>query len=142
MIVQSINTSTVLLRKYYFDKISPHLENDAKYQSICLAQNRAVNERLELLVDEGLERVLSTQIAHIERILSREQKKSDFKPNPNDPPSLHASKACLQVCEFLKNQLHVITSSLDGKNVETYLIEFGTRTLKYVFISFIHIKLS
>lgn len=97
MIIQSINTSTVLLRKYYFDKISPHLENDIKYQTLCLTQNRTVNERLELLVDEGLDRVLSTQIAHIERILYREQKKSDFKTNPNDPPSLHASK----VLDFL-----------------------------------------
>lgn len=94
-VVQSINPSIVLLRKFYYDKISPHLEAEKNYQTICMKKNNDLLHQCEELVVDGLEKLLVVQITHVGKILSKEQKKSDFRPSPAQNNSLHASKVCL-----------------------------------------------
>ena len=94
-VTQSINASIVLLRKYYFDKIRPHLEKDRNYQTLCQKKNSDLLQDLEVLIVEGLDKVLVAQISQVGKILSKGQKRSDFRPSSSQPPSLHASKVCL-----------------------------------------------
>ncbi|XP_023711721.1 exocyst complex component 5 isoform X2 [Cryptotermes secundus] len=63
--------------------------------------------------------------------LQTEQKKTDFKPE-TDLDTL-ASPACLAVVQYVGSMVERIRDSLDGKNVEALMMEFGTRFHRVIY---------
>lgn len=81
---------------------------------------------------EGLNKLLLVITGWIERVFLKTQRKRDFKPKQETFDLSQSSKACQEVCAFIRRQHAAIIASLDGLNAETYLIELGNRVLKYV----------
>jgi len=84
---------------------------------------------LEEKVAAGLNKVLTTVLSWIEKIFAKDQKKTDFRPKDEEFSSEYATKACQNVTSFVKTQREIIINSLDGKNVEVFIREFGMRLL-------------
>jgi len=57
-------------------------------------------------------------------------KKSDFKPDEEQPLSANCTPACSKATQFLEIQINAIKDCLNGKNLITILHELGIRTHK------------
>lgn len=130
--VQTINTNVVLLQKHYFVKIRPYIEGSRNEQTLCQSEKNKLLQMLEDSVEIGLDKALFVLSAEIDNTLSTRQRHRNFKPKPNEMDSIdfqHASDACLSVCAFIKSQLSLLTDALDGRNLQSFLVEFANRIL-------------
>lgn len=90
-------------------------------------------EMMESKLDSGIDRILTSMSGWIKNILSTEQKKSDFRPEEHGVGLVERTTACAKTCEFIYSQRKFIQESMDGKNLESVLTEFGTRIHRQVF---------
>lgn len=87
-----------------------------------------------MLFEEGLNKTLNLQTAWIKKLLARDQSRSDFRPAEDEISIGEITKACRSVCNFVENQQKIIKGSLDGKNRDVYLMEFGKRILDSILV--------
>jgi len=131
-IVQTINTNVVLLQKHYFVKIRPFIEGSRNEQTLCQSEKNKLLQLLEESIELGLDKALFVLLAEIENMLMTKQRRRNWKPKPNEADQIdfqHASDACLSVCAFIKTQYSLLSDALDGRNLQAFLIEMGTRIL-------------
>jgi uncharacterized protein (DUF849 family) len=109
----------------------PHLESSRNQYTIGMGEKNKMTQLFEDKIVEGLNKLLLVITGWIERVFLKTQRKRDFKPKPEAFDLSQSSKACQEVCAFLRRQHAAIIASLDGLNAETYLVELGNRVLKY-----------
>lgn len=129
-LIQSVNTNAVLIENHFSD-IKPHLESNREEYDACVKAKAKLLHLLEEKIAAGLDKVLTAQIAHIKRLLKRNQSSSDFYPSKGNM-SFQATQACVQVCKYVKDQHNLVSRCLDGGNVEIFLHEFGFRMLQLI----------
>ena len=76
-------------------------------------------------------RSLTGMVGTIKNFLSSCQKKTDFKPDDMALPGL--TEACQKVVAYIMECRRVLDQSLDGKNLEVVLLEFGIRIQKVIY---------
>jgi hypothetical protein len=131
-IVQTINTNVVLLQKHYFVKIRPFIEGSRNEQTLCQSEKNKLLQLLEDSIEIGLDKALFVLLGEIDNMLMAKQRRRNWKPKPNEVDQIdfqHASDACLSVCAFIKSQHSLLSDALDGRNLQAFLIELGTRVL-------------
>ncbi|PIN98482.1 hypothetical protein AB205_0086460 [Aquarana catesbeiana] len=126
---------------YFFDVV--HQAN-----TIFHLFDKQFNDHLMPLI-----RTLNCMVGQMKQILAAEQKKTDFKPEDENnvfiqyttvmypvflpvlkaPAILIYKQACAKVCIYLRKQVEKIRSSLDGKNVDTLLMELGVRFHRLIY---------
>ena len=123
------NTIFHLIEKHFTDYILVTVGSSPVY-SECAQKKKAIFDSLESKLNTGMERILTSMVGYLKFLLNSEQKKTDFRPedekNDNFGATTHTS-ACRRCCQYLKEVVPQIKSSLDGKNLEVILTEFGTR---------------
>uniref|UniRef100_A0A8C3V869 Exocyst complex component 5 n=1 Tax=Catharus ustulatus TaxID=91951 RepID=A0A8C3V869_CATUS len=117
------NTVTHLL---YCCSSSPKL-------SECLQKKKDIIEQMEVKLDMGIDRTLNCMIGQMKHILAAEQKKTDFKPEDENNVLIQYTNACVKVCGYVRKQVEKIRNSMDGKNVDTVLMEFGVRFHRLIY---------
>ena len=70
-------------------------------------------------------------ITTIKNLLFANQKKTDFKPD--DPGVPQQTKASQEVVVYMDQCRKVLDQSLDGKNLEVVLLEFGIRVQQVIY---------
>ncbi|XP_074649978.1 exocyst complex component 5-like [Tubulanus polymorphus] len=130
-VVGQANTIFHLFEKLFSDSLIP-LVSSSPIHSDCLQGKRDLMELMENKMDTGIDRSLLAIVGWIKHILTTEQKKTDFKPE-DDALLQMSSPPCSKVVKFVGQQLGIIRDSLDGKNVEAVLMEFGTRLHRVVY---------
>ncbi|KAK1339236.1 hypothetical protein QTO34_019914 [Cnephaeus nilssonii] len=78
-------------------------------------------------------RTLNCMIGQMKHILAAEQKKTDFKPEDENNVLIQYTNACVKVCAYVRKQVEKIKNSMDGKNVDTVLMEFGVRFHRLIY---------
>ena len=64
-------------------------------------------------------------IGQMKHILAAEQKKTDFKPEDENNVLIQYTNACVKVCAYVRNQVENSRNAMDGKNMNTVLMELG-----------------
>ncbi|EMP28240.1 Exocyst complex component 5 [Chelonia mydas] len=78
-------------------------------------------------------RTLNCMIGQMKHILAAEQKKTDFKPEDENSVLIQYTNACVKVCGYVRKQVEKIRKSMDGKNVDTVLMELGVRFHRLIY---------
>ncbi|GCB61426.1 exocyst complex component 5 isoform X1 [Scyliorhinus torazame] len=125
-VVQQANTIFHLFDKQFNDHLMPLISSSPKLTE-CLQKKKEVIEQMEVKLDTGIDRTLNCMIGHMKHILSVEQKKTDFKPEDENNVLIQYTNACVKVCGYVGKQVEKNRNSMDGKNVDTVLTEFGVR---------------
>lgn len=84
-------------------------------------------------MDTGIDRTLNCMIGQMKHILAAEQKKTDFKPEDENNVLIQYTNACVKVCVYVRKQVEKIKNSMDGKNVDTVLMELGIPMVLHLF---------
>lgn len=121
-----------LFEKHFTDCVIGLVASSPVYAD-CVRKKKEVMGMMESKLDSGIDRILASMSGWIKNILSTEQKKSDFRPEEHGVGLVERTSACAKTCEFIYSQLTFIRESMDGKNLESVLTEFGTRIHRQVF---------
>uniref|UniRef100_A0A8C0K5K8 Exocyst complex component 5 n=1 Tax=Canis lupus dingo TaxID=286419 RepID=A0A8C0K5K8_CANLU len=125
-VVQQANTIFHLFDKQFNDHLMPLISSSPKL-SECLQKKKEIIEQMEMKLDTGIDRTLNCMIGQMKHILAAEQKKTDFKPEDENNVLIQYTNACVKVCAYVRKQVEKIKNSMDGKNVDTVLMELGVR---------------
>ncbi|XP_039177470.1 exocyst complex component 5 isoform X1 [Crotalus tigris] len=131
-IVNQANTIFHLFDKQFNDHLMPLVSSSPKL-SECLQKKKDITEQMEVKLDMGIDRTLNCMIGQMKHILAAEQKKTDFKPEDENNVLIQYTNACAKVCAYVRKQLEKIRNSMDGKNVESVLMEFGVRFHRLIY---------
>ncbi|XP_041131793.1 exocyst complex component 5 [Polyodon spathula] len=125
-VVQQANTIFHLFDKQFNDHLMPLISSSPKLTE-CLQKKKEVIEQMEVKLDSGIDRTLNCMVGQMKHILATEQKKTDFKPEDENNVAIQYTNACVKVCAYVMKQVERVRISMDGKNVDTVLMELGVR---------------
>nr|XP_026239902.1 exocyst complex component 5 [Urocitellus parryii] len=131
-VVQQANTIFHLFDKQFNDHLMPLISSSPKL-SECLQKKKEIIEQMEMKLDTGIDRTLNCMIGQMKHILAAEQKKTDFKPEDENNVLIQYTNACVKVCTYVRKQVEKIKNSMDGKNVDTVLMELGVRFHRLIY---------
>ncbi|PNF29480.1 Exocyst complex component 5 [Cryptotermes secundus] len=129
-VLRQCNAIVHLLEKQFIGSLVPLVISTPKHGD-CLQKKKYLLEQIEFKLDIGLDRSINAIVGWVKIYLQTEQKKTDFKPE-TDLDTL-ASPACLAVVQYVGSMVERIRDSLDGKNVEALMMEFGTRFHRVIY---------
>lgn len=129
-VVRQCNAIIHLLERQCTDSVLPLVVSTPKHGD-CLFKKKFVLEQIEIKLDTGLDRSINAIVGWVKIYLQSEQKKTDFKPE-TDQDTL-ASQACVAVVQFVSKMVIRIRDSLDGKNVESLMLELGSRFHRVIY---------
>ncbi|XP_065066238.1 exocyst complex component 5-like [Rhopilema esculentum] len=126
-VLHEANTIFHLMEKHFTDFVLRPIGSSPVY-SECAQKKKLLIEKLESKLDQGTEKILLCIAGYTKHVLNSEQKKTDFKSDESDGNFMAGqTTACKKVCSYLKGTVPGIKDSLDGKNREVVLTEFGVR---------------
>ncbi|XP_065603886.1 exocyst complex component 5 isoform X3 [Cyrtonyx montezumae] len=131
-VVHQANTIFHLFDKQFNDHLMPLISSSPKL-SECLQKKKDIIEQMEVKLDMGIDRTLNCMIGQMKHILAAEQKKTDFKPEDENNVLIQYTNACVKVCSYVRKQVEKIRKSMDGKNVDTVLMELGVRFHRLIY---------
>ncbi|XP_074852352.1 exocyst complex component 5 isoform X2 [Carettochelys insculpta] len=131
-VVHQANTIFHLFDKQFNDHLMPLISSSPKL-SECLQKKKDIIEQMEMKLDIGIDRTLNCMIGQMKHILAAEQKKTDFKPEDENSVLIQYTNACVKVCGYVRKQVEKIRNSMDGKNVDTVLMELGVRFHRLIY---------
>ncbi|RVX10086.1 Exocyst complex component SEC10a [Vitis vinifera] len=117
----------VLLCKLY---ISALLPVDGAHASSCEEMATAMSSA-ETAAYKGLQKCIETVMAEVERLLSAEQKATDYRlPDDGIAPDHRPTNACTRVVAYLSRVLEAAFTALEGLNKQAFLTELGNHLHK------------
>uniref|UniRef100_A0A8C5QS37 Exocyst complex component 5 n=1 Tax=Leptobrachium leishanense TaxID=445787 RepID=A0A8C5QS37_9ANUR len=131
-VVHQANTIFHLFDKQFNDHLMPLISSSPKLTE-CLQKKKDLIEQMEVKLDTGIDRTLNCMTGQMKQILTTEQKKTDFKPEDENNVLIQYTTACVKVCLYVRKQVEKIRSSMDGKNVDTVLMELGVRFHRLIY---------
>lgn len=122
-VVGCVNKNIHLIEKLFREIIMPLIQY-APIAAHCNERKREMLLKLESRIETGMERSVSSMVATLHSILNN-QKKTDYRPE--EPIIPETSQCCTKAVSHIASCAQVIKLSLDGKNQEVVLLEFGIR---------------
>lgn len=129
-VARQCNAVVHLLERHFSDSVLPLVLSTPKHAD-CIQKKKYVLEQIELKLDTGLDRSINAIVGWVKIYLQTEQKKTDYKPETDSDTV--ASPACLTVVQYTSSMAERIRESLDGKNLETVMLELGTRFHRVIY---------
>lgn len=129
--VQRCASSVAILQQYFSNTISRLLlPVDGAHPSACEDMGSAVSV-VEAAAHKGLLQCIDTVMCEVERLLSSEQKATDYRsPDDGAAPDHRPTNACIRIVAYLSRVLEVAFSALEGLNKQSFLTELGNRLHK------------
>ncbi|XP_074574142.1 exocyst complex component 5-like [Curcuma longa] len=127
--VQRCASSIAILQQYFSNTISRLLAPDA--HAACLEEMGTAVSRVEGSAQKGLQQCIETVMAEVERLLSSEQKTTDYRtPDDGNAPDHRPTNACIRVVAYLSRVLESAFNALEGLNKQSFLTDLGNRLHK------------
>nr|XP_016514884.1 PREDICTED: exocyst complex component SEC10 [Nicotiana tabacum] len=129
--VQRCGSSVAILQQYFVNSLSRLLlpvdgAHAASSEEMATAMSRAEN-----VACKGLQQCIETVMAEVERLLSTEQKATDYRsPDDGIIPDHRPTSACACVVAYLSRVLESAFTGLEGLNKQAFLTELGNRLHK------------
>ncbi|KAF8725448.1 hypothetical protein HU200_019970 [Digitaria exilis] len=134
--VQRCASSVAILQQYFSNTISRLLlPVDGAHPSACEDMGSAVSV-VEAAAHKGLLQCIDTVMSEVERLLSSEQKATDYRtPDDGAAPDHRPTNACIRIVAYLSRVLEVAFNALEGLNKQSFLTElvFVLLTLWFAF---------
>ncbi|KMT12603.1 hypothetical protein BVRB_5g098420 [Beta vulgaris subsp. vulgaris] len=129
--VQRCASSVALVQQYFANSISRLLlPVDGAHAASCEEMATAMS-KAESAAHKGLQQCIDTVMAEVERLLSAEQKATDYRsPDDGIIPDHRATSACTRVVTYLSRVLESAFTALEGLNKQAFLTEMGNRLHK------------
>ncbi|RVW47047.1 Exocyst complex component SEC10a [Vitis vinifera] len=127
--VQRCASSVAIVQQYFANSISRLLlPVDGAHASSCEEMATAMSSA-ETAAYKGLQKCIETVMAEVERLLSAEQKATDYRlPDDGIAPDHRPTNACTRVVAYLSRVLEAAFTALEGLNKQAFLTE-----LKFTF---------
>ncbi|ONM32511.1 Exocyst complex component SEC10 [Zea mays] len=131
--VQRCTSSVAILQQYFSNTISRLLlPVDGAHPSACEDMGSAVSV-VEAAAHKGLLQCIDTVMSEVERLLSSEQKATDYRtPDDGAAPDHRPTNACIRIVAYLSRVLEVAFSALEGLNKQSFLTELDMGNAKYL----------
>ncbi|XP_071691097.1 exocyst complex component SEC10a-like [Rutidosis leptorrhynchoides] len=131
--LQGCGSSVAIIQQYFSNSISRLLlPVDGAHAATCEEMAAAMSSS-ETSACRGLQQCIEIVITEVERLLSSEQKATDFKSLDDgllaDP---RPTAACSRVVSYLSRVLESAFTALEGLNKQSFLTELGNRLHKAV----------
>ncbi|XP_031122774.1 exocyst complex component SEC10a-like [Ipomoea triloba] len=129
--VQCCGSSVAIVQQYFANSISRLLlPIDGAHAASCEEMASALSSA-ENAAYKGLQQCIETVMAEVERLLSTEQKATDYRSAddcivPDHRPTI----ACTRVVAYSSRVLESAFTALDGLNKQAFLTELGNRLHK------------
>ncbi|PWA49597.1 exocyst complex component sec10 [Artemisia annua] len=129
--VQRCGSSVAIVQQYFANSISRLLlPVDGAHAASCEEMATAMSSA-EGAAYKGLQQCIETVMAEVERLLSAEQKATDYKsPDDGIVPDHRPTNACIRVVAYLSRVLEAAFTALEGLNKQAFLTELGNRLHK------------
>ncbi|KAJ4805111.1 Exocyst complex component 5 [Rhynchospora pubera] len=129
--VQRCANSIAILQQYFSNTISRLLlPVEGAHAASCEQMGTAISN-VEGAAHKGLLQCIDTVMAEVERLLSTEQKTTDYRsPDDGVIPDHRPTNACTRVVAYLSRVLEVAFTALEGLNKQSFLTELGNRLHK------------
>ncbi|XP_057523823.1 exocyst complex component SEC10b [Amaranthus tricolor] len=129
--VQRCASSVALVQQYFANSISRLLlPVDGAHAASCEEMANAMS-KAESAAHRGLQQCIDTVMAEVERLLSAEQKATDYRsPDDGIVPDHRPTSACTRVVTYLSRVLESAFTALEGLNKQAFLTELGNRLHK------------
>ncbi|GAU31994.1 hypothetical protein TSUD_359390 [Trifolium subterraneum] len=129
--VQRSGSSVAIIQQYFANSISRLLlPVDGAHAAACEEMATAMSSA-EAAAYKGLQQCIETVMAEVERLLSAEQKATDYKaPDDGMAPDHRPTTACARVVAYLSRVLESAFTALEGLNKQAFLSELGNRLHK------------
>nr|DAD48679.1 TPA_asm: hypothetical protein HUJ06_018616 [Nelumbo nucifera] len=129
--VQRCASSVAIVQQYFAKSISRLLlPVDGAHAASCEEMATAMS-RAEGVALKGLQQCIETVMAEVERLLSTEQKATDYRsPDDGNAPDHRPTNACTRVVAYLSRVLEAAFTTLEGQNKQSFLTELGNRLHK------------
>ncbi|CAK9177791.1 unnamed protein product [Ilex paraguariensis] len=129
--VQRCASSVAIVQQYFANSISRLLlPVDGAHAASCEEMATAMSSA-EGAAYKGLQQCIETVMAEVERLLSAEQKTTDYRsPDDGIAPDHRPTNACTRVVAYLSRVLEAAFTALDGLNKQAFLTELGNRLQK------------
>ncbi|KAF9594498.1 hypothetical protein IFM89_031616 [Coptis chinensis] len=129
--VQRCASSVAIVQQYFTNSISRLLlPVDGAHAASCEEMATAMSSA-EGAAYKGLQQCIETVMAEVERLLSAEQKATDYRsPDDGNAPDHRPTSACTRVVAYLSRVLEVAFTALEGLNKQAFLTELGNRMHK------------
>ncbi|XP_073122302.1 exocyst complex component SEC10b-like isoform X2 [Henckelia pumila] len=129
--VQRCGSSVAIVQQYFANPISRFLlpvdgAHAASYDEMATAMSSA-----EGAAYKGLQLCIETVMAEAERLLSAEQKATDYCSSDDGiVPDHRPTNACTRIVAYLSRVLEAAFTALEGHNKQAFLTELGNRLHK------------
>lgn len=129
--VQRCGSSVAIVQQYFANSISRLLlPVDGAHAASCEEMSTAMSSA-EASAYKGLQQCIETVMAEVERLLSAEQKATDYRsPDDGIAPDHRPTNACTRVVAYLSRVLESAFTALEGLNKQAFLTELGNRLHK------------
>lgn len=129
--VQRCGSSVAIVQQYFANSISRLLlPVDGAHAASCEEMATAMSSA-EGAAYKGLQQCIETVMAEVERLLSAEQKSTDYRsPDDGIAPDHRPTNACTRVVAYLSRVLESAFTALEGLNKQAFLTELGSRLHK------------
>ncbi|KAG8364205.1 hypothetical protein BUALT_Bualt19G0104100 [Buddleja alternifolia] len=129
--VQRCGSSVAIVQQYFGNSISRLLlPVDGAHAASCEEMATAMSSA-EGAAYKGLQQCIETVMAEVERLLSAEQKATDYRsPDDGIGPDHRPTNACTRVVAYLSRVLEAAFTALEGLNKQAFLTELGNRLHK------------
>ncbi|KAK4405173.1 Exocyst complex component SEC10b [Sesamum angolense] len=129
--VQRCGSSVAIVQQYFANSISRLLlPVDGAHAASCEEMASAMSSA-EGAAYKGLQQCIETVMAEVERLLSAEQKATDYRsPDDGIAPDHRPTNACTRVVAYLSRVLESAFTALEGLNKQAFLTELGNRLHK------------
>lgn len=131
VVVQRSGSSVAIVQQYFANSISRLLlPVDGAHAAACEEMATAMSGA-ESAAYKGLQQCIETVMAEVERLLSAEQKTTDYRsPDDGIAPDHRPTNACTRVVAYLSRVLEAAFTALEGQNKQAFLTELGNRLYK------------
>ncbi|WCJ22707.1 exocyst complex component sec10 [Euphorbia peplus] len=129
--VQRCGSSVAIVQQYFANSISRILlPVDGAHAASCEEMATTMSSA-EAAAYKGLQQCIETVMAEVDRLLSAEQKTTDYRsPDDGMAPDHRPTTACTRVVAYLSRVLESAFTALDGLNKQAFLTELGNRLHK------------
>uniref|UniRef100_A0A6N2MD46 Exocyst complex component Sec10 n=1 Tax=Salix viminalis TaxID=40686 RepID=A0A6N2MD46_SALVM len=122
--VQRCGSSVAIVQQYFANSISRLLlPVDGAHAASCEEMATAMSSA-EAAAYKGLQQCIETVMAEVERLLSAEQRATDYRsPDDGMAPDHRPTNACTKVVAYLSRVLEAAFTALEGLNKQAFLTE-------------------
>ncbi|KAI9310283.1 exocyst complex component Sec10-like protein [Dichotomocladium elegans] len=121
------NTTTViqLMQKHFQTAVVPLVVGAPSVHRSILSSKNEFMGALEAKANDVLQRELAGITTWLNELLSR-QKRNDFRPRDEDVIMMSmATQPCVQIIDFITRIYRAASKSMQGKNLEMFLLKIG-----------------